>query len=82
MGVAPSMGNRWALVAPALACKKLSIQARKPFSVIPVAPSYRQLRAFIDDVRTVLDEPDEAAHLARNLKRLPELCEQDERRTA
>lgn len=84
-----------------LTCKKLSVEARKPFSPVPVSPSFRQLRAVVDDVGTrenvpdrqlvrvmiddienVLDDPELAALLGANLKRLRAQCSHNERRAA
>ena len=65
-----------------LASKKLNIEARKPFTRVPVAPGCRQLRAVINDVGTVLNDPEQAAHLDRGLKQLRARFDDQRRRAA
>ncbi len=65
-----------------LTCKKLSIEARKPFTPVPVPPSFRQLRAVVDEVGNVLDDSEQALLLDKNLKRLRLLCGRDKRHAA
>jgi site-specific DNA recombinase len=65
-----------------LTCKKLSVLARKPFSPVPVSLSFRQLRAVVDDVGTIVDDPEQAAILSRNLKLLRTRREPEQRRAA
>jgi site-specific DNA recombinase len=65
-----------------LTSKKLSVEARKPFKQVPTSPSFRELRAVIDDVRKAIDDPSEAKHLAGCLDRLKELRDPQKRRAA
>jgi site-specific DNA recombinase len=65
-----------------LTAKKLSVEAKKPFTPVPTSPSFRELRAVIDDVRTAIDDPGEAEHLARCIDRLKEQRTSHERKAA
>jgi site-specific DNA recombinase len=65
-----------------LTSKKLSVEARKPFTQVPTSPSFRELRAVIDDVRTAINDPREAKHLRECLDRIHARVQRDDEREA